>query len=105
MVMTERKKIAALQKLFIIDEQGAYAGEYTVDDECTVGFDDFVTAVGEMAMGDSQTVFIGENKATMLHGTHNVGMRVDQRHLVFVPQSASARQHLHPTHLVLRTFR
>lgn len=70
MVTPQKKNVASLQKLFIIDEQGAYAGEYTVDDECTIEFDDFVKAVGNMAMEDSQTVFIGEGKATMLHGTH-----------------------------------
>ena len=67
-MIPQKKTIAALQKLFIIDDQGNYVGEYAVDDECTIGFDDFVTAIGDMPMGDSQTVFIGESKATMLHG-------------------------------------
>jgi len=68
MVTLQKKNVASLQKLFIIDDQGAYTGEYTVDDECVIEFDDFVKAVGNMAMEDSQTVFIGEYKATMLHG-------------------------------------
>lgn len=59
---------ASLQKLFIIDDQGVYAGEYAVEDECTIEFDDFVKVVGDMALEDSQTVFVGEYKATMLHG-------------------------------------
>jgi len=68
-MVTPQKKIAAtLQKLFVIDEQGAFVGEYVIDDDCTVGFDDFVNAVGNMAMEDSQTVFVGECKATILHG-------------------------------------
>jgi len=68
MVTPQKKNVASLQKLFIIDDQGTYTGEYTVDDECVIEFDDFVKAVGNMAMEDSQTVFVGECKATMLHG-------------------------------------
>jgi len=69
MVTPQKNIVASLQKLFIVDAQGAYAGEYAIDDECVVEFDDFVKAVGNMAIGDSQTVFIGECKATMLHGS------------------------------------
>ncbi len=59
---------APLLKLFVIDHEGVYVGEHTVDSECVVEFDDFIKAIGNMAMTDRQTVFVGEYKATMLHG-------------------------------------
>ncbi len=61
---------ASLLKLFVVDNEGEYAGEYAVDSDCTVEFNDCLKAMGNTAMEDMQTVFMGELSATMLQGTN-----------------------------------
>ena len=38
---------ATLHKVFILDAQGGYAGEYALDENCVVEFGDFLAAVPE----------------------------------------------------------
>lgn len=58
-----------LRKLFILDAQGGYAGEYPVDPECVVEYRDFLAAVPEAGLADSEFIFMGEHRATALYGT------------------------------------
>jgi hypothetical protein len=57
-----------MQKVFILDAQGGYAGEFVVQDECVVEFGDFLAAVPPQGLEDRQSIFLGEYRATALHG-------------------------------------
>lgn len=59
---------AALLKLFILDAQGGYAGEYPVDDECVIEYHDVLRAVPDAGLRDQQAVYLGEVMATAFHG-------------------------------------
>ncbi|GEM_PF-7131160 len=57
-----------MQKVFILDAQGGYAGEVVIKDECTIEFGDFLAAVPSAGLEDRQSIFLGEYRATALHG-------------------------------------
>lgn len=57
-----------LLKLFILDAQGGYAGEVTVDTDCVIEYGDVLAVVPETGIEDQQTVFLGECMATAYHG-------------------------------------
>jgi len=59
---------AILRKVFILDEEGVFAAEFTVDEECVVDYRDFLRAIGDSPLTDMQTIFMGEHKATVLTG-------------------------------------
>ena len=59
---------ATLHKVFILDAQGGYAGEYAPDPECVVEYTDFLQAVPEQGLLDGQSLFMGEWRATTIHG-------------------------------------
>jgi predicted nucleic acid-binding Zn-ribbon protein len=61
---------ATLLKLFVIDNEGEYSGEYAVDEDCTVEFGDCLRALGDTPMEDMQTIFMGPMRLTMLAGTN-----------------------------------
>jgi hypothetical protein len=57
-----------MQKVFILDAQGGYAGEVVLRDECTIEFGDFLAAVPPQGLQDRQSIFLGEYRATALNG-------------------------------------
>jgi len=57
-----------IQKVFVLDAQGGYAGELVVQPECVMEFGDFLAAVPPQGIEDRQSLFIGEYRATALHG-------------------------------------
>jgi len=59
---------ARLLKLFILNSEGAYAGEFPLDEECVVEFSDFVAAVGGSELSDGQMFYLGEHSATVILG-------------------------------------
>ena len=59
---------ATLLKLFIMDVHGGYAGEYVLDENCVAEYGDVLAAVPEAGLGDQETIFLGEWKATAIHG-------------------------------------
>ena len=61
---------ATLLKLFIVNNEGEYAGEYAVDEDCTVEFDECLKVMGDSPMEDGQTIFLGDMRVTMLFGTN-----------------------------------
>ncbi len=61
---------ATLLKLFIVNNDGEYAGEYAVEEDCTVEFDDCLNIMGDNPVEDMQTLFLGELRVTMLLGTN-----------------------------------
>ena len=68
--MPEPQKLqkACLLKMFVIDDEGNYAGEYTIDEECGIEFGDVVKAVGNSPMTDMQSISLNEYMVTAMHG-------------------------------------
>jgi len=60
---------ATLLKLFVINNDGEYAGEYAVDEDCAVEYADCIAAMGSAAVEDMQTIFMGQLRITMIAGT------------------------------------
>jgi len=60
---------ATLLKLFVINNEGEYAGEYAVNEDCTVEYADCIAAMGDAAVEDMQTIAMGKLRMTMIAGT------------------------------------
>jgi hypothetical protein len=60
---------ATLLKLFVINNDGEYAGEYAVDEDCAVEFAECIAAMGESAVEDMQTILMDKLRLTMIAGT------------------------------------
>jgi len=61
---------ATLLKLFVINNDGEYAGEYAVDEDCEVEYADCIAAMGDAAMEDMPTILMGKMRITMIAGTN-----------------------------------
>jgi len=59
---------ATVHKVFILDAQGGYAGEYSPDEGCMVEFGQFLAAVPKDGLADGQTIFLAEWRATAING-------------------------------------
>lgn len=59
---------ATLHKLFILDAQGGYAGEFSPDPECVVEYSEFLALVPDEGLADGKGLFMGEWRATAIHG-------------------------------------
>ena len=59
---------ASLLKMFVIDDEGNYSGEYTIDEECRIEFGDVVKAVGNTPMSDMQSISLDQYRVTAMHG-------------------------------------
>ena len=59
---------ATIHKVFILDAQGGYAGEYAPNENCVVEFSEFLAVLPEAGLGDGRSLFLGEWKATAIHG-------------------------------------
>ncbi len=64
----KRVEKPVLLKLFILDAQGGYAGEYAVDEDCVVEYGDFLSALPEAGLADQQSMYMGEYRATAFQG-------------------------------------
>jgi len=59
---------ATLLKMFILDEQGGYGGEYVLDPDCLIEYGDFLRVVPESGLADEDSVYLAEYQATAFHG-------------------------------------
>jgi hypothetical protein len=57
-----------IQKVFVLDAQGGYAGEFVVVEDCVLEFGDFLAALPERGLADRESIFLGEYRATALNG-------------------------------------
>src|SRR6266496_4102238 len=56
------KKVARaqLKKIYVLDERGEMTGEYVLDAECPVDFNDFLKVLPNEGIGDRDSLFVGE---------------------------------------------
>ncbi len=51
---------AQLKKVYVLNEMGDMAGEYVLDPDCPIDYNDFLRALPDEGIGDRETLFVGE---------------------------------------------
>src|SRR3989442_800156 len=56
------KKVARaqLKKIYVLDERGEMAGEYILDQDCPIDYNDFLKVLPDEGIGDRDSLFVGE---------------------------------------------
>src|SRR2546422_1445013 len=56
------KKVARaqLKKIYVLDERGEMAGEYILDPDCPIDYNDFLKVLPDEGIGDRDSLFVGE---------------------------------------------
>src|SRR6266704_3554835 len=56
------KKVARaqLKKIYVLDERGEMAGEYILDQDCPIDYNDFLKVLPDEVIGDRDSLFVGE---------------------------------------------
>jgi hypothetical protein len=61
MVAPPRKVARAqLKKIYVLNEVGDMAGEYVLDPDCPIDYNDFLKVLPEQGIGDREALFVGE---------------------------------------------
>ena len=51
---------AQLKKIYVLNEMGDMAGEYVLDPDCPIDYNDFLKVLPEQGIGDREALFVGE---------------------------------------------
>ncbi len=51
---------AQLKKVFVLNEMGDMAGEYVIDADCPIDYNDFLKVLPDEGIGDREALFVGE---------------------------------------------
>lgn len=51
---------AQLKKIYVLNERGEMAGEYILDPDCPIDYNDFLKVLPDEGIGDRGTLFVGE---------------------------------------------
>src|SRR3990170_3486831 len=51
---------AQLKKIYVLNESGDMAGEYVLDPDCPIYYNDFLKVLPEDGIGDRESLFVGE---------------------------------------------
>jgi hypothetical protein len=61
MAAPSRKAVRAqLKKIYVLNEMGDMDGEYVLDSECPIDYNDFLKVLPEQGIGDREALFVGE---------------------------------------------
>ncbi len=61
MAAPSRKFVRAqLKKVYVLNEMGDMAGEYVLDPDCPIDYNDFLTVLPDQGIGDREILFVGE---------------------------------------------
>ncbi len=61
MAAPSRKFVRAqLKKVYVLNEMGEMAGEYVLDPDCPIDYNDFLKVLPDEGIGDRETLFVGE---------------------------------------------
>src|SRR5437899_11182702 len=55
---------AQLKKLYVLDERGEMAGEYILDQDWPIDYNDFLKVLPDEGIGDRDSLFVGEYVVT-----------------------------------------
>ncbi|HEX9340128.1 MAG TPA: hypothetical protein VF992_03015 [Thermoplasmata archaeon] len=77
------KKVARaqLKKIYVLDERGEMAGEYVLDADCPVDFNDFLKVLPNEGIGDRDSLFVGEYVFTAFQSGKFVFVLLSRGHL------------------------
>src|SRR5206468_12569262 len=61
MAAPARKAVRAqLKKIYVLDDRGEMSGEYILDADCPIDYDDFLKVLPPEGIGDRDSLFVGE---------------------------------------------
>src|SRR5207244_12217686 len=61
MAAPARKAVRAqLNKIYVLDDRGEMSGEYILDADCPIDYDDFLKVLPPEGIGDRDSLFVGE---------------------------------------------
>ena len=61
MAAPSRKAVRAqLKKIYVLDERGEMSGEYVLDEDCPIDYNDFLKVLPAEGIGDRDSLFVGE---------------------------------------------
>src|SRR5256712_11838545 len=62
LITAPMKKVgrAQLKKIYVLDERGEMAGEYVLDSDCPIDYNDFLKVLPDEGIGDRDSLFVGE---------------------------------------------
>src|SRR6266545_4375798 len=72
---------AQLKKIYVLDEHGEMAGEYVLDADCPLDFNDFLKVLPNEGIGDRDSLFVGEYVFTAFQSGKFVFVLLSRGHL------------------------
>src|SRR2546426_934090 len=82
MAAPSRKTVRAqLKKIYVLDEHGEMTGEYVLDADCPIDYDDFLKVLPPEGIGDRDSLFVGEYVFTAFQSGKLVFVLLSRGHL------------------------
>src|SRR5438034_1708307 len=72
---------AQLKKIYVLDDRGEMAGEYILDADCPIDYDDFLKVLPPEGIGDRDSLFVGEYVFTAFQSGKVVFVLLSRGHL------------------------
>ena len=72
---------AQLKKIYVLDDRGEMAGEYILDADCPIDYDDFLKVLPPEGIGDRDSLFVGEYVFTAFQSGKFVFVLLSRGHL------------------------
>ena len=72
---------AQLKKIYVLDERGMMTGEYVLDADCPIDYDDFLKVLPAEGIGDRDSLFVGEYVFTAFQSGKFVFVLLSRGHL------------------------
>src|SRR3989440_9723308 len=82
MAAPSRKTVRAqLKKIYVLDDRGEMTGEYVLDADCPIDYDDFLKVLPPEGIGDRDSLFVGEYVFTAFQSGKLVFVLLSRGHL------------------------
>src|SRR5712691_10515712 len=72
---------AQLKKIYVLDDSGEMAGEYILDADCPIDYNDFLKILPPDGIGDRDSLFVGEYVFTAFQSGKFVFVLLSRGHL------------------------
>ncbi len=72
---------AQLKKVYVLNELGEMAGEYVLDADCPIDYNDFLKVLPDSGIGDREALFVGEYVFTAFQSGKSVFVLLSRGHL------------------------
>src|SRR5439155_1039967 len=72
---------AQLKTIYVLDDRGEMAGEYILDADCPIDYDDFLKVLPPEGIGDRDSLFVGEYVFTAFQSGKVVFVLLSRGHL------------------------